>query len=231
MVSGVWDCLGLFFAVSGFFLVVVPAILNQLYIKSVRALAFKENAGGNEFEGLWLGWLGLWLIYYAVVVAGAAFLLWVRRRKTVIYNIDPAAFEKVLGIVVSRMGLERTRSAELFVIGPAGGADSTQLLADEAIVAGSPLPRSQPLPTDSQPALLRIDPFPALANVTLHWRDQAPDLRRRIEAELGKALKQVETQENPAANWILGIGGILLGFVFLIVLLLVLLAYFPPRRW
>lgn len=232
MISGVWDCLGLYFALSGFFLAVVPAMLHQLYVKSVRSLVFDGNAkNGDDFQGVWFDWVGIWLIYYVLLLAGAAFVLWTRRRKTVVYNVEPEAFARVFGVVLGRLGLGMTHSGSLNVIGPALEAASTEVLHSEAIAEGTPSPVQPASPLDGPPALVRIDTFPALANVTLHWRSQAPELRGQIETELARALKEVETQHNPAGNWLMGIGGILLGVVFLIVVLLLLLAYFPPRRW
>lgn len=235
MVSGVWDCLGLLFAVSGFFLVVVPTMLHLVYLKTARELPFDDD--GNGFEDLWLGWWGIWLIYYALLTAGAGLMLWFRRRKTVIYNVDPDAFDKVFGVILTRLGLEKTRSGAHLVIGPVSGTDTTQLLPEEGIpeegiVEGNPAPAVQPqAPADAPPVLVRIDPFPSLAHVTLHWEVAHTQLRRDIEVELAGALKHVQTPDNPAGSWILGIGGILLGFVFLIVLVIVMIAYFPPRRW
>lgn len=230
VVSGVWDCLGLFFAASGFFLVVVPAMLHLIYLKTTRDMA-NDAANIFDFEDLWLGWWGVWATYYALLISGGALMLWYRRRKTVIYNVDAEEFKGVFGRVLSRLGLEATRSGNRMVLGPAGGGDTTQLLPDEGIVE-SPLPAAKlEAVNDLPPALVQIDPFPALAHVTLHWHTAETPLRLQVERALTQALRQVQTRDNPAGSWILGIGGILLGFVFLIVLVLIMLAYFPPRRW
>ncbi|MBM4068340.1 MAG: hypothetical protein FJ271_05280 [Planctomycetes bacterium] len=226
VVSGVWDCLGLFFAASGFFLVVVPAMLHLTYLKTVREAAIEVD----HLEDLWLGWWGIWLIYYGLLVSGAALILWFRRRKTVIYNVDVDDFKKHFAAILSRLGLEATHSGAHLLLRSASGEDSTQLLPEEGSIRqalpGKPAPASH-LPS----ALVRIDPFPALAHVTLHWESANAPLRHEVERALIQALKHVQTRDNPAGSWILGIGGILLGFGFLIILVLVMIAYFPPRRW
>ncbi len=227
MVPGVWDCVGLLFAVSGFFLAVVPAILHKIYVNSVRGLPFGDD-NKDGFEELVQEWWAIFLTYFAVLAAGTILLLWLRRRKTVVYNVDPADFDRAFSQVLARLGLEKTRSGELLIIGPATREDSTQLLAGEGIVEGKPSPGRTPPPA-GPPAIVRVDPFPALCNVTLHWNGQAPQLRRDIETDLNRALKHVQTHDNPAATWILGIGGILLGILFLMVVVMVMLTYFPRR--
>jgi len=41
----------------------------------------------------------------------------------------------------------------------------------------------------------------------------------------------VDSPDNPAASWFLGIGGILLGICFLLLVAVVLFVLFPPRHW
>lgn len=226
VVSGVWDCLGLFFAASGFFLVVVPAILHLIYLKTAREAAIEVD----HLEDLWLGWWGIWLVYYAMLIFGGALMLWFRRRKTVIYNVDAEDFKTIFAGTLSRLGMEATRTGSHLLVGPVGGGDSTQLLQEQG-VSEIPLPARSTALSDLPPALVRIDPFPALAHVTLHWETAETPLRLEVERALTQAMRQVQTRDNPAGSWILGIGGILLGFVFLIILVLVMIAYFPPRRW
>ena len=52
-----------------------------------------------------------------LAIGGAAFLLWRRRRFSVVYNIDPAVLDEALAVVCSRLKLELNRSASRLLIG------------------------------------------------------------------------------------------------------------------
>src|SRR6516162_9066112 len=93
MVSGIWDTVGLLLAASGALLAGVPGILAILYLRLGRTPFDSEPATDAE--------LTVWLLYYVLVAAGAVFLLWIRRHKTVIYNVGPKQWELVFAHVLS----------------------------------------------------------------------------------------------------------------------------------
>jgi hypothetical protein len=236
MVSGIWDAVGLLLAASGALLAGVPGILAILYAKLGRLPFDTEPQTAADFLGaLWLEWLGIWLLYYVLVVAGAISLLWFRRHKTVIYNVGPKQWELIFGHVLSRLGLEQSRAGKSIYLGSSGPLEEPTQVLDPGSAPGnleSAVTESRPLsPVLSRcSALIHVDVFPALCNVTVHWVNPSPPVRQEIETELSKALQRVDSPDNPAASWFLGIGGILLGICFLLVLAVVLFVLFPPRH-
>ncbi len=238
MVSGIWDAVGLLLAASGALLAGVPGILAILYRKLVGSLPLDAapQSVGEFIHNIWLEWLGVWLLYYFLVVAGAVFLLWVRRHKTVIYNVGPQQWELVFAHVLTRLGLEQSRSGKNIYLGISGPLEEpTQVLDPLAGPANREAAVTEKRPMSSVlsrcSALVQVDVFPALCNVTLHWDYPSPLVRQEIEAELARALKRVDSPDNPAASWFLGIGGTLLGICFLLLLVVLLFVIFPPRRW
>lgn len=225
MVSGVWDCIGLLFAAAGFFLGVLPGTVTLLYAKTLRQLPFVEPHSGAEALGnLWLEWWGVLLLYYAALTAGATALVLYRRGTTVIYNISPQDWERLFALVLTKLGMEQARSGKQITLG-ALVSDDAFATASQAAVHAADYPRLSLQRT----ALLCVDAFPALSNVTLHWEHAGAEVREEIETELAKAMRTVETVDNAAGSWFLGIGGSIITMAFLTVLVLIVLSI--PRRW
>jgi hypothetical protein len=196
VVSGPWDFAGLCFAASGFLLIVGPALLTGLYYRALRELPLAHQPATvrailwDLLAHQWAWWLG----YYGLVVGGALLLLWARRRRTLVYNVDPAVLETVLTRALSRLGLPWERRGNRYYLGaPDGG-----------------------------PAVLDVEPFRLMCNVTLRWRGRPGPLRREVEAELTRELDEVRTPDNPAASWLVAVAGCLFGLVFFIVVVLIL---------
>src|SRR5260370_5193779 len=112
MVSGIWDAVGLLLAASRGMLAGVPGILAILHRKLVGSLPLDAapQSVGEFIHNIWLEWLGVWLLYYFLVVAGGGFLLWVRRHKTVLYNVGPQQSELGFAHVLTPLGLEQSPS-------------------------------------------------------------------------------------------------------------------------
>jgi hypothetical protein len=201
LVSGTWDCIGLLFGVSGFFLGVIPGLAGLLYSNALREPPFLVV-----------------LAYFFLVAFGAVLAVWQRGKATVIYNINPEDWEKVFAAVLARFDMEQTRSGKHISLGGSGIDDAHHQDNETAIQAKPHL-----LTSFQRTAVLRVDSFPALNNVTLHWEHVRSEFREQIEAELTAALKTVETLDNPAGSWLLGIGGSIVTMVFFTVLVLVLL--------
>ncbi len=77
--------------------------------------------GANNFWQF-SGWILLSLLYFLVVVAGAALVFRSQRHLTAVYNADQRLMQRCLVQVCERMGLDPVRSGNLFVFGiePAG---------------------------------------------------------------------------------------------------------------
>src|SRR5882724_2545508 len=57
MVSGVWDAIGLLFAVAGFFVVTAPMLLSEFFVRVY-------DLDSNGWFGLWLSQWLVWLVYF-----------------------------------------------------------------------------------------------------------------------------------------------------------------------
>ena len=80
-------------------------------------------------------------------------------------------------------------------------------------------PEETPPPTGQDQ--LEIDPFPAMANVTLHWRVARPSVRLEIEDELSRHLEECRALDNPAAAWFTIISIMLFCFILGVIGLMV----------
>jgi hypothetical protein len=235
LVAGPWDCAGLLFASSGFLLVIVPAMLIGLYGLALRELplAGTAQAGAGALWELLEHWWRLWLGYYAVLVGGVALLLWWRRRKTVVYNVDPAALEAALGQALQRTGLPWTRQGRGYYVGFAAEPVPEPALAagaaPTAVAPGPPPPAALPRPAGpgARTAVFDVDPFRPMYHVTLHWRQGEDTLRQEVEDGLTAALATVHTEDNPAGAWLLWAALGLFALMFLGVLVLIIRTLLP----
>jgi hypothetical protein len=224
VVSGIWDCVGLLLAASGLLLVVGPALLSSGYQRFIDDSALEVRGDGEAlpFGTIWALWWGVWVLYYVVVIGGAALMLWSRRNKTVIYNIEPAVFERVLLETLGNRGFEVSRLGQRIFLGR-GPIPAT--LAD-------PLPHVVSTSAGPRPdrSVLDIEPFPAFSHVTLHWRDDEDRVRAEVETELAKSLAGVRTRDNAAGTWLLALAGLLFGLIFLAVLAIILSLLYGVQR-
>jgi hypothetical protein len=230
MMSGAWDFAGVLFALSGFFLLAGPAVLALI---NVRWAGPAQPGRLGDVMGLtgesWLIWIAVWLAYFLTVVIGSGWLLWKRRRVTVIYNIDPDTFEELLIRALDRLALEGARMGNRVFIAQPGAAQ-------ESAAAGKLAPEpgdasgNGPVEAARRPAMagrtqrraeVELDPFPALRHLSLHWYDSDPLVRQEVEAELGRALAEVEAEPNRAAAWFLTLAGLM--FTMLLVGMVVLI--------
>ena len=215
LVSGPWDFAGALFGVSGFLVVGGPCILAGLHGRwrehIVHGGKIADLVGfSSEWGHLWKL---AWLIYFGLVIGGAALLLWRRRRFSVVYNIDPAVLDEALAVVCGRLKLEMARMANRIQIGAAAPQAAGALR--EAVRVAYPLGDGVADAGSQAGASLALDPFPAMRNVTLAWDEIDTPVRRDVEAELGKVLLEVPAPDNPSAGWFLTIATCLFGAIFL----------------
>ncbi len=231
MVHGAWDFLGLLFAASGLLLFTLPRVINGFFEKRIQAALFDEGGPSPAAAQALESWRLIAVLgYYGVVLVGAALLVWLRRNKTVIYNLAPGDFDRVLAQALGQLRVEATRSGNRLFLG-FGGAPVPE--PDLAAVSATPLkaavdqfgPR-----TATGEAVVDVEPFAALWNVTLHWRSHSGEVRREVEEELTRVLRDVRSYDNPVATWFLGVAGFLFALIFMVVLVLLLGLFIPPRR-
>lgn len=116
-ISGPWDFVGLLLGLSGF--VVFGGGLLLTICQSNFRYWMRGNA--EAFRGAWMQERVTWVVlaaFYLLVVAGIAGLtLAARRRTVVVYNVEPAAFEALLGEVFDQLGRPVERRGRQWVSG------------------------------------------------------------------------------------------------------------------
>jgi len=224
LLRGVWDCVGLLFAASGLLLIVLPNLLRLLYRKSLGQVFIDEPAFDELVTGVFDEFWGLTLLYYLLLVCGTAVLIWLRWNKTIIYNVDAERLGGVLHRALARLGLQATRSANQLIVRRAP-------VREEHITQLDPAANNLPALISSVPdAILVIEPFPALGNVTVSWFNARPGLRDELENELAKGLEHARLEDNPAGTWFLGVAGGLFSLIFVIMVVIVMATLLPPAR-
>jgi hypothetical protein len=241
LVPGSWDFVGVVFAASGFLLLGGPSILTgfnerwRLFWLLGRFHALRELS-----EQSWYFWLLVSLLYYFVVVAGVAWLLQRRRALTAVYNVEPEVLEGTLTRVLERLGYSWAQAGRRFFLrlpdqAPAlpaspkpavAEAVQTSLPPAAAGVAAKGLPphgamTAAEIALSDDASVVELEPFPLMRHVTLNWEVEDPAARQQVEAELGRALAEVRTPENPAGGWFLSlsISGffVMFGLLFILV--------------
>ncbi len=231
LLGGAWDFAAVLFAVSGMLLWTGPAMLASLYERSVA------EQPRRSFDEVWQQWLLIWAVYYVAVIGGAAFLLWLRRYSTAIYNVQPETVPSLLATTLHRLGIDFAQNAQhQFLIAPA------KSLAPAAIGVTEPPTGITELPPAAMTAAAReresapqytaaveVEQFGSLCHATLHWYDVEPAVRREIEEELRKHLPGAQPVDNPASLWQLCVGLLLVGAMMLAVFFYILTSLLP--RW
>jgi hypothetical protein len=230
MVSGVADALGLLLALSGVLLVSGPVMIRLGYIRNV----VHQADDIEPFADIWLRWLIVWILYYGVLVGGVAALLWIRRSKTVLYNVDPEQFDLLLQRTLEKLGLTHVRVGRTIFLAPAQPPAAqepslaTAVTADNVVLSPPRRPSASHAGSSVRTEIqgeLRVEVLPALCNVTLHWRSSGPSPRAEIENAIRNNLDECQAVDNPSATWLLGFGSILLGTVFLVIVFLMLAVF------
>jgi hypothetical protein len=177
--TGSADFAGLLLATAGFLIVGGPLILVGLHDAWRRqslqgSLATIRGALVESSSP----WLLVWVGYFVLVVGGAAWALHRRRHVSVIYNIDPADAHELIPNTIARLGL-------------AGAWRGDAYWFDLPERAGI------------RRAIVIVTVVPTLRHLTLRWQFPSGDVRRRVEAELRRALDEIEAPDNPIGGWLL----------------------------
>jgi len=234
MVSGPWDAAGMLFAGSGGLLFVGPALIVELYRRSVTDVSV-PGAAARSFLEIYAPWWRIWLVYYVVVIAGCIALLWLRRGKTVVYNVAPMDFERALGQLLDRLGLEWNRLGNRVFVAVGREAVRPEAMRYEHAYAAEPLAAVELTGALAPPrppgeAVLDMEPFEGMCHITLHWRRHSGLVRDELEAELARALAQVPAPEHATGGWLMGLAAFLLALIFMGIFFTVFGAYFQGRH-
>jgi hypothetical protein len=206
LVSGPADFAGVLLATAGFLIVGGPVVLAGLYEGWRRSVmrgdfvTIRAALAGSSWQ-----WLAVWAAYFAVVVGGAGWLLWRRRSVSVVYNIDPAGGQKLIGELLDGLRLPWVRRGASYAIGLTGSPDSVRKSAERAV--------------------LEVTQAPALRHLTLHWTGEYRPVRPRFEAALQEALEGMEAPESPVAGWFLTAATGLFALLLILLGLFILFLY------
>lgn len=208
IISGVWEVAGLLFAFSGFALFTGPRLLNQLYIGELNSIPLDE-VSDQRHEAVWQRWVGIWIVYYLLLLCLIPVLLFARRNVRGIYNVDLEQFRHSLFQTLNEMNLaaeHHRNTLSLFPLEDPGRS-----------------PEPPPL------AAFQLNVFPAFCHVSLHWHSAPAGLQRDFEAALESNLASAAAMDNPAAGWFLGAASLLFGALFMILATMVFARFFPRR--
>jgi hypothetical protein len=209
LVPGPSDFAGVLLATAGFVIVGGPLILAGLHESWRRGLLRGSFASIRAaLAESTSPWLLLWATYFAIVVGGAVWLLLRRRAVSVVYNIDPAAGQKLVAELLDHLGLPWGRRDGAYLIDSQGQPSTARRSASRSERA-SRMPVGQ--------TVLEVTEAPVLRHLTLRWTAGNGAARSRFEAELRNALEHVESPANPAAGWFLTAASTL--FIVLLALL------------
>jgi hypothetical protein len=214
-------------ALGGILFIVVPVLLNRFFLKLLDELPFAEDDFETRWEEVMRQWWFFWGLYFTLLLVAICLMLWWRRSKTVIYNVDPDRFRHVLLDSLERLDLVSALRGDRLVIAakPLAQDDGVSVVASEAANQRA----ASPAPLHGGAELL-IEVFPPMCNVSLHWLRADRKLRAAIENQLDRALDDARVFDNPAANWFMGVTGLLFGLVFLSGAIWIMTAYFF-RHW
>ncbi|MBL8798186.1 MAG: hypothetical protein JNM56_30100 [Planctomycetia bacterium] len=220
MISGPWDFVGVLGGLAGFLLIGGPWVLLSFHAHWRPALV--QGPWSELASGKW-GWLWAvpWAVYFLLVVAGSALLLRLRRRYTVIYNVEPAVLDEALQQVCLRLNLNAERignRVNLRVPEVALERTASHSIQVARGDPGLPLPAGADEPVVSGQDIqgkVDLDPFPTMRHVTLRWQRARGTIREDVEGELARYLSNVENLDNPAASWLLTMSSCLFSAIFL----------------
>jgi len=197
LMSGMWDFGCALLGLSGFILVSGPLFLALLDARW-RGNLFTQNL--NQLKAAWaisgFFWSCIVAAYFLAVIAGIAFVVFLRKRFTVIYNCDRRFVEETLIAALEALGLSWRRVVGGFEINQRVLRQIPKSTEETAKRADNPLSSAK-----HAAAFVQIDSFASLHYASLRWRDVDPLVRRGVEGELEKLFEVAETPPNPAAGW------------------------------
>ena len=238
VVPGTWDFVGVLCACSGFILAGTTFLLSSLSDRWRMFWLFGDRRQLHEFGNAGRLWFLLFVALGAVaLVTVTLWVLWRRKRMTVIYNTEPAVFEDALAQALDSKGFSWSRTGNRVAIvrqadNTASAREAVLVIEDASAILGMPLVAPVQAARDAGPqdeaAFLDLDVSPLLRNVTLCWTASSDEaewaVRQEVEVEVGRVLAEVRTAPNPVAGWLLSVGVVLLGVCFLLIVFLLQVA-------
>jgi hypothetical protein len=231
LVSGIWDGIGMIFGASGFLLFAGPAVLSAVSERWRLFWLFgKGETPVAALDGAWHFGIFLSILYFVLIVGGAAYYFWRQRSVTAIYNAEPEQVEQMVSAICERLDVQPVRSGGLFVFGLSlgrsleqRGSKGTHLQAPHYLPTAITAPRpTVSTPTERAPdrvlleqtAILEVEGFPLMRHVSLRWEPVDSPLRQTVETELSRRLFETPADDGTLGSWLLTVGSLLLAFVF-----------------
>jgi len=205
MIGGCWDAVMLSFGLSGILLWVGPTILGAFYERGL--IPGSADQPNRQFNQVWTLYPWIWVSYYALVIGGQGLMIFSRRDKTIVYNVDAKALEQLVGQVLAEKGYRISAGHGLLVF------DATEPGIATAQRAGA----------------VDIEPFAPLRHAVMHWHTQDRRLRQAVDREVNERLADASTSENASASWLLSLSGAIFGLVILGAVFLILSKIFPSK--
>ena len=204
ILSGPWDYTCVLLGLSGFLLLGGPVLLAT-FDSNWRSYWFSGNF--NRVQEVWhtngMIWSTLALCYLLLLGGVIGIFMNLRRKVTVIYNLEASDLEERLFAVTESLSFDCRRVL--------GGFEIASRSSRRGILAGdsSKEPEQESEKTRSpreisrrgEIAFVQIQTFSFLHHATLRWQDSHSLLRQQIENELVKSFLTVESPANPAGGW------------------------------
>lgn len=206
MIGGCWDAVMLSFGLSGILLWVGPAILGAFYERGL--LPGSADQPNRQFSQVWSLYPWIWVGYYFLVLSGQLLMILSRRDKTVVYNVDAAALERLVGQTLGERGYRISLGNGLIIFEKSPAADGNPQKAE---------------PTGA----VDVEVFAPMRHATMHWHTHDHRLRHAVDNDVQRRLEEAATSENPSVSWLLGISGMIFGFVILGSVFLILAKILP----
>lgn len=217
IISGVWDFIGVLFAVSGILLFAGPAVLSGMSERWRLYWLYGRNIGGPHTEGMMQIWFLFSVFYFCLVVGGAAYLLSRQRNVTSIYNVETPLIETIIGQLCDQLQFKPIRSGSLYLFGigdPNLPPRETLPEANQSPDTPHTTPNSAPTLLTGDSVMLEVDAWSMMRHVTLRWDPGQSLIRKEIESHLAKRLAEIPMEESDLGSWLTLIGLSLLCFIF-----------------
>src|SRR5262245_8963849 len=184
VISGRWDFAGVLIALSGFLLVGGTTLVLILESRArdwfIRGHSWQDLVSMQAREQRLT--LFIWGAYLLVILGASLRQFRLRRKITSLYNIDSHELEEVLNHTLDRLGLERERRGDQWLIGP----------------------------KNNLRAVLEVEGSSAMRQVSVRWRFAAsPEARAELAAELARDLAAYTSPESRTSGWFLTAGAAL----------------------
>jgi len=186
--SGAWDFTCLLLGLSGFIILGGPLLLT-LFDSAWCSVWLTGSF--SRIRSHWDTYRFLWLVvpvvYLTFLTCAIVYILQVRRKVTIVYNLEPSEVEETFLAAADSLQIPHRRVL--------GGIELGS--RDKKPEGADPGPFAPSLET----TFVRIDFFAAMRHATVRWHDPESPLRRELEPVFTRMVMTPERPSNPIAGW------------------------------